>query len=507
MDLKIALIGKSYGWVQILKQIGIKFDLLVDTSTNQLFQYPVIVLSESASNHDIIQAKKYVETGGSLLCSTKIFYQNNSVKNLKERYVKFLLTDRDGYFNIGEFIDLWRNIVYLDYAEHLKSNIEEFTLTEMNYGDGKVILLPFDAGSLYDDHSYKHKSFYSYKSRLPHERVAKVSKGPVRKIVSNSLEYLFHSQNLLYCHKWYFPATEKNVFLFRVDTDYGKFQNISDLYQLALEHNIPITWFIDVKSQKDILEFYTKIQNQELALHCFEHREFKNAGEYKSDLATAIEYLHKYEIYPEGFAAVYGKWNREISNVIKDFDFEYSSEFCFDYDNLPSFDENENLQIPVHPICVGSLRRQGHSASDMIRYFELITQKKINNQEPLIFYHHPNDENIEVVHYLFNKIKNLQIPAYSFLSYAKWWKNRVEVDYSARFENKSLEVEFKESNKCALRITNKENQETFISNSGSYDISQLKWQMKPVPSELPRDFNKIYKMNIWKIINKLEDMI
>ncbi len=507
MDLKIGFVGNSHGWIQILNQIGIKFDILEEVSNNLLLQYPVVVLSEFTNENDVAKVKSYVETGGSLLCSTGIFYGKNTAKNLKDNYVKYLVPDNIGYFNIGDYIDLWRKIKYSDFAEHLKLNSSEYTLSDINYGDGKVILLPFDPGSLYEDTDSKDKSFYSFKNRLPHERVSKISKGPVRRLVNNALEYLFHSQNLLFCHKWYFPSDEKNIFLFRVDTDMGTPRNVIDIYKLASDHEVPVSWFIDVKSQKKNLDLYREMKNHELALHCFEHKRFKKMKEFRSDLKTAIEYFYKYGIYPEGYAVVYGKWNQEIALMIHDFNFAYSSEFGFDYDNLPSFDKYMNFQIPIHPICVGNLKRQGYSTTDMIRYFDMVIQKKISVQEPLVFYHHPNDENIEVIHFIFNKIKNLQIPSYSFINFAKWWKKRIKENYSAKLDGDTLSIQLQESSNYFLRLTNKNNQEVFIGNSGTYNLEQLNWKTKPTPVELPRDYRKIYRFNIWKIINKIEDMI
>lgn len=507
MELKIALVGKGSGWIQILDQIGINYDILEDVSREILIKYPVAILTESATDREVNILKNYVETGGFILTSVGGFYRNRNFKNIKTKFVKYLIPDKTGYFNTSELVDLRTYINFLNDAHHLKSNIGLYTTSVLSIGDGKMVVLPFDAGKMYEDVTSRQKSFYFTRNRLPHEKVSKISKGPIRRLVNQSLEYLFHSQNLVYCHKWHFPIDTDNIFLFRVDTDYGKIKNIMDIYELAISHGVSISWFLDVKSQKVNFEYFKKMMNQEIALHCYDHKIFKNVKEYKDDIENALKILKMYDLNPRGYAMVYGIWDPKFANVIHKYGFSYSSEFSYDYDNLPSYDVCGNLQIPIHPICIGNLKRQGYNELEMMNYFDFIIHKKNCINEPLIFYHHPNDGNLEVIHHVFNKIKNFNYPSYSFIDYAEWWKNRQIGEYSAFVDGKILKLDINKSCSYSLRLTKEDNKEIFVHDSGTFDLSSLNWQEKKLPFEVPKDIEKVFKPNIWKIINKIEDFL
>ncbi len=90
--------------------------------------------------------------------------------------------------------------------------------------------------------------------------------------------------------------------------------------------------------------------------------------------------------------------------------FEYSSEFSYDYDNLPSVPRLRHgegtLQLPIHPICIGSLKRHSYSDKQMIQYFENVIQRKLASSEPIIFYHHPKDGYYDVLDWLFQEMRH-----------------------------------------------------------------------------------------------------
>lgn len=507
MELKVGLIGASHGWVQILEQIGVGYEIVRELNSNDLINFPVIILSFGLDNESLNIIRKYLDNGGCLLCSAEIYKKISNVK-YKEKFVKYLYPDKLGNFIDSEIIEVNRKIKIPIHAEYMKIDDGGNAVAIKNYGDGVVVILPFDAGYVYQDYSAKHKSFYTAKNRLPHEIVSAVTKAPIRRLIFNSLEYLFHSLNLLFCHKWYFPQNYPSIFMFRIDTDIGTSENIKLLYSLSEELSIPITWFIDVKSQRNNLQYFSEMLNQELGVHCYQHKVYNSAEDISLDIESAISVLNKYGIQPKGYAAVYGKWNETYSEVIKKFKFSYSSEFCYDYDNLPSFDRLGNLQIPVHPICIGNMKRQGYNATDMMDYFAYQIEKKMNLSEPIIFYHHPNDNFIEVVHFIFNRIKNFELPAMNFSTFANWWKARLSFKIKVIQENQNLIIsDFGSESQLSLRVTDRSNKSAFINCPGRIVLNELNWLQKTFPIEVPEDFTKVFKFNIWKYINKFEDFI
>ncbi|MDO9028075.1 MAG: hypothetical protein Q7U68_04350, partial [Candidatus Roizmanbacteria bacterium] len=206
-------------------------------------------------------------------------------------------------------------------------------------------------------------------------------------------------------------------------------------------------------------------------------------------------------IDPRGFAAPFGKWNASLAQAIRDLGFSYSSEFSYDYDNLPSpsfvyHGLPGTLQIPVHPICIGSLRRQGFTSIEMTGYFIDEIEKKLKMREPIVLYHHPTHENLDVVENIFRKIKDLNIPTMKMCEYADWWKKRAAVQISLEAQEDVY-----------ARIINPEGKEKIISINDGVNINDFGWKVKPNNVPLPDGIARIRKFNKWMLIHKLENFL
>ena len=75
------------------------------------------------------------------------------------------------------------------------------------------------------------------------------------------------------------------------------------------------------------------------------------------------------------FGQLYNPVGGSIRVEFEDMDFEYSSEFTLDYDDLPFFPYLKDgfskvLQIPIHPISLGRLRRSHFSKNEMLKYLD-----------------------------------------------------------------------------------------------------------------------------------------
>src|SRR5690606_24650264 len=110
---------------------------------------------------------------------------------------------------------------------------------------------------------------------------------------------------------------------------------------------------------------------------------------------------------PAGFCAPYGIWNKALSRALAEMDFEYSSEFTFAYDGFPiQIDKNLPLQIPIHPICPGSLNRHRQTESEINTYFDFIINNKLSRFEPVLLYHHPMQKGIENLEHIFKRVNS-----------------------------------------------------------------------------------------------------
>ena len=147
---------------------------------------------------------------------------------------------------------------------------------------------------------------------------------------------------------------------------------------------------------------------------------------------------------PEGFAAPYGYFSKSMGQAVHDAGFKYSSEFGFDFDNLPDRPKHGGvLQIPVHPICPGSFKRE--KATDAIKhaYFEAIAAEKSARREPFFLYHHPlqNQGNLDVIERVFQTINNSKATKMTMGQFADWWKERENIRFTPVLDGDRIDMQ------------------------------------------------------------------
>jgi len=426
MNLNVGIVGRSTHWEALLEQEGVPYTPVTGSAVPE--EYSAIVSGDDVHDHDLNILRDYLSKGGAVLCSGKI-YAGIRQTTYDHEFIRYLFPDTSSPFANAGLVDVQsRNRIAWN-ANQLRTDRKSFSAHKGVFGNGHIIALPFDPAELIRDRRSSTKSFYSPERRLPFERVSTVSRGGIRKIVARALELLHHHRGIPYVHLWYYPADARTVFAFRVDTDHGRPGEIDELYRLVSSLEIPASWFVDVKSQQLYLSMFSSMEHQEIGAHCFEHRVFPDAASNETNIRQALTVLKGADIKPEGFAAPFGDWNDGLAEAVKRCGFSYSSEFAYDYDNLPSYPVFGNetspvLQVPIHPVGVGIMRRQGYSAEQMKRYFDFVTSVKISNREPLVFYHHPKDGYHDVLRYLFGIAKQPRIALTFFGEYASWWKRR-----------------------------------------------------------------------------------
>ena len=125
---------------------------------------------------------------------------------------------------------------------------------------------------------------------------------------------------------------------------------------------------------EDRLNNYALFDKQEMAIHCDKHYIYDNTEDNYYNILKADKKLKKCEINATGFAAPFGEWNSSLDKTLQKLELEYSSEFALDYDDLPFYPYYNNefskvLQIPIHPISLGRLRRSHFNENEMLQYY------------------------------------------------------------------------------------------------------------------------------------------
>ncbi len=402
--MKIAILNSTLGWKLVAQQLGIE---LIEVSpfrfSNDKFQ--LIIVNRICNSDEKVILNKLLSNG------TNLLEINNYFSN-SPNYTKFIKSIHPSIVNIplqNEMIDINSNVTFY--------NNNSF-LSFFKESDSIIYQLGLNIDEIYSDSTSIRKNFYSSSDRFPNEIVASNSKNVVRQIIQHIFQQTIKDYNF---------QKNESIFTFRIDTDSGSINQMNELYQTLNNYSIKGSWFIDVKHQIPFLNNLKDFKNQEIGIHCYEHSPFKNLQLRKKDIENAFSIANSLGLKINGITSPFGEWNFEINKLFEDFGFQYSSEFTLDYENYPFYPIVNNrfstlLQLPVYPICIGSLRTAGFSEKQMIDYFEKAITQKFNMNEPICIYHHPTHRHISVLESIFQLITKLGILKLTYSEYSNYWK-------------------------------------------------------------------------------------
>ncbi len=503
INLLTGLLKYEPGWETLLNQIGTPWQTINSSSEISSSSFSIIIVNKVPDMNEKEILQQYLLNGGSIL--TQFDSGRNFIKdNLVEKNINSLLPSGE-QFQTFDLLDIHNNCM-------IKGD-EAVTISKAE-GSGTIAHIPFPINEIITKIIAKRKNFYFSSRRLPNEIVRLQSLGPIRRLIFSVIEYLHHRRGIPFIHTWFFPRNSPSIFTFRIDSDRGSQDEIEDLYKLLERFEIPASWFLDVKSHETWIKYFQKFNHQEIGIHCYEHASYKSFEENFNNFLKASEILRKNNLDFKGFAAPLGRWNRAINEAAEKIGFNYSSEFGFDYDNFPSYPWvsgrfSKILQLPVHPICAGSMRRVQFSGEQMIKYFIAHIDKQIALREPVCLYHHPTHHYNDVFKSVFGYINLQNIIKFSYTQYTGWWKKRLSVKFKFVWEIESgkLQAETNRVEKDVwFRISIPDNQEVITPlNSGEISLSSFNFIELEKMYKSPPDLFRVRKFD-WRhmIFNSLD---
>jgi hypothetical protein len=513
VHLKIGILGEQVGWKYLLQQIGIPH--IGVTNTLLPDEFSAVVVSDTINDRESEMLRQYLALGGAVLCSVKVYARIRQT-TAQSAYVNYLSPTNDSPLRSIGIIDVQTQCQLAWNANDLKTNKGSLGAYIGTRSKDCIIALPFDPASLVFDCRSGIKSFYSPEHRLPFETVSIVSKGEIRRLVSCCLELLYHQRGLPYVHLWHFPHGSRSIFCFRIDTDYGTREQLEGLSSTIHRNGISATWFVDTKSQEQSMKIYKEMHGQEIGVHCYDHQTFPDYERNIQNIKKAQAVLHRAKLEAKGFAAPFGLWNEELGRALVECGFEYSSEFSYDYDDLPILTWLERgdsvLQVPIHPICIGSLKRHGYNDTQMIRYFESVIQRKLTMREPMVIYHHPRDEHHTVLEWLFHEVRQARVPVTTMHEYAQWWKMRTSAFPEIRYTKGNIHLRGVQRDRSLyLRITQPNGTEAIIPTSKQITLEAVRWDSKPeswiMPDDYLRERRPNYRINLIRGLDAVTNLI
>jgi hypothetical protein len=475
MKIKLGLLSSDPGWEILLEQEGVCFEIIdANSLVEHQAQYSLLIIHSNSVFGDPELISGYIKNGGTVLFEissfTRVFKRKLYRKNIKHIY-----PSGDSQFSDLGVIDFFTDFSFVRDGQR-DSLDNDLGIIWDEIGNGAIAVIPFEISTLLLNSERLRKRFPAEREELPSELVAKISKGKIRLLIRKILIKLFNFKGIPYIQKWFMNSTDESCFLFRIDTDFCSADDARKLYEVMQKYDASGTWFIDTDSEEMIRKVYKVMPDQEIAFHCDRHRIFRNYKKNRHLISKGIEKLHN-NIVVNGYAAPFGEWNEELGEVLDDLRFEYSSEFSLNYDDLPYFPYwngkyTNVLQIPIHPVSLGRLRRAHFSREEMVNYFKKVIDQRIEDQEPIIIYHHPSHQYFDVIEEIFSYIKTLDIQNFTFTQLAAWWKFRAGIQLETELHNSVLTLNSNGIFDFHLKLT-WENEYTIIPYQNKINLSSL----------------------------------
>ena len=451
--VRVGLMGEHPGWAQLLNQIGApwsfwdpdQFGSKEESSESQslsqsLSQSPSFSLLIIPLLLDAVQmqtALQWIDKNVAIIDCTGQFQDQMPVQS-------FVRSIKPNQFDAP-------------FSLPMPAYVYDTCLTLRHGATGKGILrvqdhrpvafFGWDPMHLFYDPDMTWRRFHHSSLPTTAERVARRPSYPLMMLVLQLLVEMHHRVGLPFAHFWWHPDKDRTPFTFRIDTDYGSEKQLTELYEVFREFEVPATWFMHTGVLKD-LQFLSDFKDQEIAFHCEDHRQFRTTDGFRLDMVRGLKRLNKTLGRPvQGYAAPYGGWSDALHEVLDDeehpdtFRFQYSSEFGYDYDGFPSEPLYTNtLQIPVHPISFGTLRRFGYQEDSMKEYIREWVDVKGLLHLPLHLYVHPSDIQPGQLREVLEMLSSEPLQSMTMSDYASMWRKRTSIASQCWFslENNNL---------------------------------------------------------------------
>ncbi len=482
MNQYIGIVKGKPGWIQILEQEGLFYKPFEKGD-----EPAVLIVDEYKDEPDVIE---FLREGGCVLTDTKTLARIDERRG-KNITVHYIVPDSSDFLENVDIIDIYTKGYHIRENGFGKINNKIPAVVCSPQGRGTIIALPFDVSKSMLDPRSTMKFFYHTNGKFPAEHVSTVSKAEVRRLVVNTIRYLFKRQSINYIHKWYYPAGKRNAFTFRIDTDTPAIKEIMNCYRIAEKHKLLFTFFIFTWPIERSITKLRAMTDQEIAVHCYEHKAFKNPEKLYNNFITARNQLQNAGFDVSGLAVPYGSWSKLIGGVTEEIGFAYSSDFSYSYDDLPSYPFLDDgfskvLQIPVHPITPASLLYVKNDSASIKAYYEDLIKKKLRNDDPLFLYGHSSviAHAPEILEHIITLIREKgDIWTGTYKQFYDWWKQREAVDISCSIRDSQLQFKNVKNKKGQyVRIITPQEDEALVKLENTIELRNVKFEKgKPPP--------------------------
>ncbi len=481
----ITLWDEDLYWQELLRQEGISF-----RTGPRLSGRDVVVLNREPAESHVHRVWQHIQSGGGLLAAgvnaAAVWLElEPSVKRLR-----WLAPDNDSplFRNVG-IVDTETRGTLLPGANAGVTDSGATAILATPAGRGFCILLPFEVHEVLSNTASGPKQFPANTPRFPHETVARVSRGEVRRLIANCLRFLLARKGLPYVHLAATPGPTLSTFAFRVDADFVPRRDIEAVVRFADRVGMKFSWYVNVAVHAAYLDLFADLarQGHDIQLHCQRHIVYPDYQRNLDNFRLGKETMADAGISPVGAAGPYGEWNLNLNRAFEELGFEYSSEFCLAHDDLPFRPVvggrlSTVLQVPVHPICLGRLAAARATPKQMTAYFRSVIDLQVARREPCFLYDHPEriDQFSDLLADVLGYAKERCGSVTTITQFVRWWQRRERLKWSSRITDTGLEIEAEPGAESISIVAEKDGSFALLpAASHRHQLDAAKWQPGP----------------------------
>jgi hypothetical protein len=167
-----------------------------------------------------------------------------------------------------------------------------------------------------------------------------------------------------------FPFPYRSAFNIRIDYDEYDPGDFARLWQTISGREEQFSHYVCGSAYERRPKALARLIGSDVGSHGYWHHTYRGLADNLRNLRSGIESLQRAGIEPCGFVAPHGRFNSTLLQSLITLGVSHSSEFSLSYDDLPFFPRGcDVLQVPVHPVSLGSFLEAAAAACSPTRRF------------------------------------------------------------------------------------------------------------------------------------------
>jgi peptidoglycan/xylan/chitin deacetylase (PgdA/CDA1 family) len=242
------------------------------------------------------------------------------------------------------------------------------------------------------------------------ETVARHDKRAARRQLMRALQQQVERAGGVWLRIAPFPHPYRTAFNFRFDHDEYVPGDFDAVLAAIAGHEVATSHFVCASTHVEHAAALARLRGLDVGSHGYWHHTYYDPSANRRNIARGIEALRSAGLSPRGYAAPHGRWTSELPVTLAGLGVTHSSEFGFAWDDWPTLFDNGVVQLPIHPVCLGTAlesardqRQTDHSRSewttlrsddavvDLVRdHFARVLRENHAAGEPMFLYGHPD---------------------------------------------------------------------------------------------------------------------